>query len=373
MPVAAIVANTSWNIWNYRLSLIRALHARGWEVICIAPYDRHVDKLLAEPGVRFVPLKRLDRKSLSPFKNTALFWELVRIFRREKPDITFLFTIKPNLLGNFAGALSRSKTISTIEGLGAAGTVSAKYKKWALFLYRQAFRFAEKTIFLNRDDLHDFIRHRAIRPEQSILVPGPGVDTTHFSPVKNEPHPIPVFLFMGRFLEEKGVFEYAKAALAVKKAGFSARFQLLGSIDPDNPSSLNTAELQAIIDQGAVEYLGRTDDVRDILAQTDILVLPSYYREGVPRSVLEAMAMEKLVITTDNAGCRDTVDIGKNGFLVPPKNAEALAEAFQKMIGLSGEKRHEMGRYSRQMVVSKFSDAVVLPLMLDPIIGRSNR
>lgn len=368
MPAKKIllVANTAWNLWNYRRTLIHALRTAGFEVVTAAPDDRFSPL----PETRFVPLKHLSRRSFSPLKNLYALLELYRLLKHERPDAALLYTIKPNILGNLAARLTDTTAISVVEGLGHSGGPATRWRWLARPLYRLAFKFAARVVFLNRDDARDFLAQKLVTPAQCRIIPGPGIDTEFFRPpavhvAKVDKAATVTFLFCGRLLYEKGIREFIEAARVVHgSSGATAGFRVLGSPDPDNPSSVEPVELAAWRHEGIVQFFDAADDVRPQLHEADVLVLPSYYREGVPRSVLEAMAMEKIIVTTDTPGCRDTVEDGRNGFLVPPRRADLLAQTMLRILALPPETRTAMGRYGRAKVIREFSDAVVLPQYL---------
>jgi len=361
-----LVANTAWNLWNYRQSLIRAITQSGYRVVLVAPDDRFRDLLLQIPGVRFIALRHLSRKGLSPLQNLRLLLELFRIFRQETPDIALLYTVKPNILGNFAAALAGGvKTVSVVEGLGYSGSAAVRWRWLAALLYRLALRKTQKVVFLNRDDCREFLNKHLIRPAQAQIIPGPGIDLRHFQPVGNPPADPVVFLFSGRLLSEKGIREFAEAAKLLHRENARAIFRVLGAPDPGNPASIHKDEVSGWAADGFLEYLGSADDVRPTLAGAHVLVLPSFYREGVPRSVLEAMAMGKIIITTDTPGCRDTVEEGRNGFFVPPRDTVALLNAMRRVIQLTPEQRAGMSAWSIQKVKGEFRDGIVLPQYID--------
>ncbi len=361
----ALVASIAWTLWNYRLSLIKALESAGFEVILLAADDASRLHLEQHTHAKFFSLRQLSRRSLSPFQNLKFLIEIFFVLRHHRPDVALFFTIRPNTLGNLAAAAAGVPSISTVEGMGISGSSQGWLRRITLFLYRLAFRHASKVVFLNNDDLQDFFRQQIVSPEKALLVHGPGIDLQHFVPrAKEYPSEKTVFLFVARLLSEKGIREFAEAARLLKNKGVVAEFCVLGSTDSGNPTTISEAELQGWVQEGIVKHLGFLDDVRPAIAASDFLVLPSYYREGVPRSVLEAMGMEKPIITTDNVGCRDTVEEGKNGFLIPPRNVAALVEAMEKALALSPHQRAEMGRCSRQMAENEFGDQWVLPRYL---------
>ena len=366
-PRIALVASVAWTLWNYRLSLILALEAAGYEVLLLATEDPSRTQLEKHTRARFVPLYQLSRRSISLVQNLKFLVEIFQKLRDQKPDLVLFFTIRPNIFGNIAASLAGIPGIATIEGLGSSGS-SRWLQKITQPLYRLAFRHPRKVIFLNNDDLQEFLRLKIIHPEKALLVPGPGVDLDHFSPRKKEILvPKIVFLFVGRLLSAKGIREFAEAARRLKNKQIAAEFQVLGSVDPGNPCTISTQELTSWVQEGILFHLGFLEDVRPAIANADVMVLPSYYREGIPRSILEAMAMAKPILTTDNVGCRDTVTEGENGYLVPSRNVEALVEAMEKFVALSPEQRKEMGRFSRQKVEQAFGDEQVTPHYLDLI------
>ncbi|MFN0015255.1 MAG: glycosyltransferase family 4 protein [Saprospiraceae bacterium] len=354
-----LVANTAWNLWNYRRALTRALQDAGFEVVLAAPGDRFISLL----ETRFVSLQHLSRRSFSFFQNLRTLVELYRLFRRERPAVVLLYTVKPNILGNLAAWLAHSPTISVVEGLGHSGTSAARWRWLAAPLYRLALRSARRVIVLNRDDEQAFLYQKIAAPAQIVVIPGPGVDTDYFCPppTPRRTSSPTVFLFCGRLLSEKGIHEFVEAAQMVSRSGWEAEFRVLGSPDPGNPATVLEEQVRDWQQAGIVQFIGAADDVRPHLAEADVLILPSYYREGVPRSVLEAMAMEKIIVTTDTPGCRDTVDAGKNGFLIPPRRADLLAQIMLHILALPPDEWSVMGKYSRTKVIREFSDAVVLP------------
>ena len=364
-PRIALVASIAWTLWNYRLSLIKELESAGYEVILIAADDASRLHLEHHTYAKFFPLRQLSRRSLSPFQNLKFLIEIFFVLRHRRPDVVLFFTIRPNTLGNLAAAAAGIPSISTIEGMGISGSAQGWLRRLTHILYRLAFRHSSKVIFLNNDDLQDFLQQKIVSTRKALLVHGPGIDLEHFKPWPKEKHTEKiVFLFVARLLSEKGIREFAAAARILKNKGVSAEFRVLGSTDSGNPTTISETELEGWVREGIIKHLGFLDDVRPAIAEADVLVLPSYYREGVPRSVLEAMGMEKPIITTDNVGCRDTVQEGKNGFLIKSRNVDALVEAIEKILSLSTAQRAEMGRLSRQKAETEFGDEWVVPRYL---------
>lgn len=364
----ALIANTAWNLWNFRRSLIEALSAQGHELICVAPEDGYENRLQEIRGVRFIPLRHLSRKSLSITGNFHTFTELRQILRREQPHLAVFYTIKPNIYGAVAARQSGVPAIATIEGLGYAAMASPVLRQFIFFLYRFALKDAARVVFLNSDDRQIFLDRRVVKPDKTLIIRGTGIDTAYFSPDNKSDATGPVFIFIGRLLSDKGVREFVRAAQQVKRIAPQTQFRLLGSTDAGNPASIGEEELKQWIDEKAIEYMGQTDDVRPFISGADIIVLPSY-REGMPRVLLEGMAMGKAVITTQSAGCRETVEEGKNGFIVPSENADALAGAMLRYLALSPEQQRAMGSHSRHKAEQEFGNAVILPQYLQLFNG----
>ncbi|MCC7246680.1 MAG: glycosyltransferase, partial [Saprospiraceae bacterium] len=255
-----LVTNSAWNLWNFRRSLIERLSSEGYDIICAAPADGFEWHLSEFPRVQFIPLQFLSRKSIFRFDNVRLFFEISQLMQREQPDVSMFFTIKPNVLGVMAARWNRIPAISTIEGRGISATSQHWLRALSVILYRLAFRFVHRAIFINSDDYNDFIRYRIIVPEQAVLTNGPGVDVQHFSPRPRRGRSTGFsFLFPARLLSEKGIREYAEAAAILKKQGLNARFQIIGNTDSGNPTTITEGELQKWVGEGRVEYIGFTD------------------------------------------------------------------------------------------------------------------
>ncbi|MCC6283364.1 MAG: glycosyltransferase family 4 protein [Saprospiraceae bacterium] len=363
MAKIVLVANAAWNLWNFRRSLIELLVQEGFTIVCAAPEDGYQEKLRSLKGLRFVPLRRLTRKGLSIWNNLHSFLELLRLLRHERPDLVVCYTVKPNIFGSLAAQVAGIPAIASVEGQGYTATASGLFRFFIFLLYRLAFAFARRVIFLNHDDRREFLQHKAVKAEKTLVITGTGIDTEYFKPAAPEKHGACIFLFIGRLLSDKGIREFVRAAALVKAELPQVRFQILGSTDEGNPASIDAAELQQWVESQHIEYLGYTDDVRPFISGASAIVLPSY-REGMPRVLLEGMAMGKPVITTDSVGCRDTVEDGINGFIVPSENAAALSEAMFQFIRLSRAEQIAMSQYSRYKAVKKFSNDRVLPQYL---------
>lgn len=354
---------------TFRGSLLRAMVERGHRVVACAPSaSAEVAGALAEMGVSFrdVPFKRTG---VRPDQDLRALGALVALFREIRPDVVLGYTIKPVIWGLLAARLARvPRRFAMITGLGYAfmteGPRARLVSEVARRLYRLSLRGADAVFFQNPDDRALFEQLRLVRgPEQGVLINGSGVEVDLYQPAPF-PDGAPAFLLIGRLLGDKGVREYVEAARTVRARHPRAVFRLAGWTD-ENPSSISQRELDSWVREGVIEFLGGLADVRPAMAAASVYVLPSY-REGTPRSVLEAMAMGRPVVTTDAPGCRETVRDGVNGFLVPVRDAAALAGAMERFVA-DPELAPAMGRESRALALEKYDvrkvNAVILRTM----------
>ncbi|MGI9510966.1 MAG: glycosyltransferase family 4 protein [Geminicoccaceae bacterium] len=321
----------------FRQPLLQAMVELGHSVTACAPdATKPLIERLEAIGVGYhdVPL---DRTGLNPVKDAITIGALIALFRRERPDALLSYTIKPVIYGSLAAkAAGLPNAFAMITGAGKASTSQEGLKQWfarsmARLLYRQALKHNKAIMFQNPDDREMFKTFNLVRPSQHLVtLNGSGVDLEAFKPAPLPTEP-PSFLLIARLIEEKGVREYVDAARAVKSRHPDASFRLVGWID-DQPGAIRRDELEAWIAEGTIEYLGRLDDVRPAIADSSVYVLPSYYPEGTPRSILEAMAMGRPIITTDMPGCRETVQEGTNGYLVPAQDQRQLVAAMERFI-----------------------------------------
>jgi glycosyltransferase involved in cell wall biosynthesis len=361
-----LAGNSSWNIVNFRSGLIHALKAAGYEPVVIAPVDPAAEQRMAQLGVERIVIG-MERSGLNPFADLRLMLTYRRLLKNLRPIAYLGFTIKPNIYGGIAARFAGVPLIANISGLG---TVFLK-RGWLLALvsrlYRFAFKQAAVTFFQNPDDLALFVDRGLVNQAQARLLPGSGVDLERFQPAPPMPGP-DTFLFIGRLLGDKGVREFVEAARIVQSEVPEVRFQLLGPIDEGNRSAVTKREVDHWVAEGTVDYLGATEDVRPYIGRATAVVLPSY-REGLPRSLLEAAAMARPLIASDVPGCRELVEPGVNGFLCEVSNANSLAKALKMIMKTSGEARSRMGEASRQMVERRYSQTVVISAYLD-VLGK---
>ncbi len=363
------VANVSRDLYNFRVGLMKALKKKGFEIVCIAPKDSFSEKFIKE-GFRYISVEVLKREEKGLFKNILLILELYKIYKKEKPLLVLHYTIKPNILGNISAKLARIKSFSVVTGLGSFFVDKNMMQLALKYLYRFSFRFTERVFFLNREDKELFIKDRIVDHNKAVLIKGEGIDTELFSTEfckgylkRNEKF---IFLLIARLLWDKGIGEFVESAKRVKERYPNTEFWLLGTIDRANPTRIPIETIKDWEGKGIIKYLGVAEDVRPFICQSDVVVLPSY-REGIPRSLLEAISMGKPIITTDTAGCREVVEDGKNGFLVKVKDVKSLTDAMIRFIELPKEKRSEMGRHSRKKAIEEFDENIIIDKYLEVI------
>lgn len=363
-----LISNTAWSIYNFRSRLISSLRGKEYDVVVVAPQGDYGAKL-SGLGCRYIPLE-MDNKGTNPLRDAWLLLSFIKIFLRERPQCVLCYTIKPNIYGSLAGRIAGVPVINNVAGLGTVFSRPSWITPIAKFLYRWAFQGSGHVFFQNANDLRFFQDLGLAKVNRSSLLPGSGVDIDRFRPsnAKRDGHTRATsFLMTGRLLWEKGVGEYVEAARLVKSRFPSARFKLLGFVGVPNPTAVPRSAIDQWVKEGVVEYLGHTSDVLPHLAAADCVVLPSYYGEGTPRSLLEAASIGKPIITTDMPGCRDTVEDGKTGFLVRPRDIRDLADKMETIIGLGPERRASLGLQGRQKMVREFDERIVIEKYLSAI------
>lgn len=353
-PTIVLIASYPQSLINFRLALMQEFLALGYRVLAIAPHDPVVEKKLAAFNIHYLSIP-LERNGLNPLSDLILCNTLRKILQVEKPNIVFSYTIKPIIYGSIAAKLAGIKHIySMITGTGYVFLDHNLKSRFVGFIARKLFRLAlhfnTLVYFQNTDNLAFFKEKKIISQQKSTaVINGSGVDCQAFSPT---PQPTDIsFLMIARLLYDKGIREYIAAARRIKQYYPAISCKLAGWIDT-NPNSITQQELNSWIQEGIIEFLGQLTDVRHAIADASVYVLPSYH-EGTPRTVLEAMAMGRPIITTDAPGCKETVVSQKNGFCIPVKDANALYQAMEFFL-LSPDKIHPMGQASRDLAVEKY-------------------
>ncbi len=333
-----ILSSLAYSLVNFRGALLASLVSAGHEVVACAPdRDPQTEAALADMGVRFRQT-RMDRTGTNPFADLKTLFTYVSLLSEEAPDLVLAYTQKPIIYGGIACRLTRSpaRFHALVTGLGhvfspGGGIARALMRRIVAVLYRLAVRKAAAVYVFNRDDPEELWRHHILPRWRTVIqLPGSGVDTTSFTPAPLPGGPV-TFLLIARLMRDKGLSEFAAAAEITRETDPAVRFQIVGPLDP-NPTGISHEEIARWRATGHVDYLGETRDVRPFLAAAHVFVLPSYYREGLPRTILEAMACGRAVITTDMPGCCEPITIGENGLLVPPRDPVALARAMQRFV-----------------------------------------
>ncbi|MCG8440963.1 MAG: glycosyltransferase family 4 protein [Caulobacterales bacterium] len=364
-------ANTSWNLLNFRRPIIESLVAGGHEVVALAPRDDH-SAALEGLGCRFAPLT-MDAKGMSPFADALLFARLWRFFRRERPDAVLGYTIKNNLYGGAAARRLGVPFLPNVTGLGTMFASETLFSRLLWTLYRHAFGRSPTVFFQNRENMELALAKGAVTQSQARLLPGSGVDIAHFAPTPLPGDPArPAFLLIARLLWDKGVGEYAAAARAVRERHPGARFRLLGFHDESDPASVDRPTLDGWIADGVLEYVGQTDDVRPFISRSDCVILPSYYREGTPRSLLEAAAMGRPIITSDMPGCRDVVIDAASGFLCRPRDVTDLIDKIEAVIAAGPDGRARMGAQGRALIARDYDQRHVVEAYMRAVADLSS-
>lgn len=377
MMRVAVIGTVSSSLLSFRGHLIKDMVSLGHNVLAFAiDYDEDAKKRGRALGAE--PIKYdLDRTGLNPLKDLKSVWQLARLLRAHKVDLVFSYFLKPAIYGTLAGVFAGVPTrYVLLPGLGYAFTDDGN--RWQLYkqlvgigirsLLRVSLSRAEAVFLYNPDDIDEVQRRGLVRRDKIVQVNGTGVDLEAFQPAPPVKEPL-TFLLAARLLREKGVREYAEAARRVKRKYPCARFFLLGGLDT-NPSALERTEVEAWVSEGLLEWPGHVNDVREWLERASVFVLPSY-REGVPRSTQEAMAMARPIITTDAPGCRETVVEGKNGFLVPPRDPWGLAEAMERFLA-DPSLIEQMGRESRKLAEERFDVRSINRRLLETMgLGRA--
>ncbi len=362
-----LVANSTWNIYNFRLNIVNKLLENNIEVKVLAPIDEYLEYKEKYPQVQHIALRTLKRDSTNPFRDLLLTIELIRKYKWLKPDLVLHFTNKPNIYGGFACKYTGSKSIAVVTGLGYTFIHSGFLNKIVRFLYKLSGKTHCKFIFENKDDKALFIKENIVTKENAHAVKGCGVNTDYYNVLPNGQIKNDItFTFIGRLLYDKGINEFIEAAKIVKQKNKHAKFIVIGEFDESNPATIDKETLAKWVDEGIIDYKGFVKDIRPLIGTSDCIVLPSY-REGMPRTLLEGMSMAKPIITTDVPGCRETIIENKNGFIVQAKDHFALAKSFDTMAQLSYEERKKMGQQGRRFCETIFDDKLIAQEIFDII------
>lgn len=356
-----ILINSSWNVINFRSNLVKEMVRHGHEVIVLANRDKYTP-LLKTLGCEYSNIK-FKSKSLNPYSELKLFVQIFLKIKLINPDFILTFTIKPNIYGSLAARFLKIRSINNIAGLGIAHS-SFLLRNLVKNLYKVSLKHCYKCFFQNSDDRSYFLDQYIVSESKAILLPGSGVDLQKFRVnelVKKSRYDSSQFNFLlsARILWSKGVGEYIRAAKMIKKEFDQVNFWLVGFTNVDNRDAVPVADIINWDDEGTIIFKGSTDNMMSVLESVHCFVLPTYYPEGTPKSLLEASAMELPIITTDTPGCRDVVEDGVTGYLCKQKDHKDLYKKMKKILKLSNLDRQSMGYLARKSMIKKFDDKIV--------------
>lgn len=351
----AFVANTSWNIYNFRKGLVQHFLREGHRVIVMAPIDRYTD-LVIKWGVDFFETP-LDGTGANPLKDWSYLRKLIFSLKTEKPSIILSYTIKSNIYSSIASRMLKIPVICNVSGLGTVFLVKGITGVIAMLLYKVAFRFSTKVCFQNLDDKELFTSKINLSADRIGLLPGSGINVQDFAY-----QPVTIgkptrFLMIARLIVEKGVREYAEAARAFDEK--DASFTLVGDLDENHARAIAKSELEEWVDGGFISYQPHSDDIKKLIVEHEVIVLPSY-REGTPRTLLEAGAIGRPLIASDVPGCREVVRNKVNGFLFDLQSDKDFINAIQQYIDLKHEQKIKMGQLSRELIEDQFDEAIII-------------
>ena len=359
MTKIILSSNTDWYLYNFRLSLAKEILDHGYDLLLLSPPGRYSEILLSD-GMRWQAI-RLSR-GLNPISDFSTLLQYIGVYRREQPDLVHHFTFKPVIFGSIAARYAGiPATVNSVTGLGYLFVNPGRLAPLLRLVVRPLLRLALKskngmTIFQNKEDAHFFEAQGLVRSGQYLTIESSGVDVERFSPTP-EPAGDPIILLAARMLWDKGVGELVEAARILSRQGVQGKVVLVGDVDSGNPATIGEAQLRDWADEGVVEWWGHQDDMPEILGRCHVVVLPSY-GEGVSRTLIEAAAAGRPIVASDVPGCREVVSHGKNGFLVPPKDPRALADAISRLLS-DRDLRTRMGQAGRDIALERFSDKLV--------------
>lgn len=353
-----LTSNTSWYLYNFREGTIRAFIDDGYKVYCVAPYDEYSAKLEAF-GVVFIPLNVIG-KSVNPFNELRSILSIFKTLRTTSPDVVFNFTIKMNIYFGICCQILKIPYVNNVSGLGTAFLHNNLIYRLSRKLYEMTNKKSRNVFFQNEEDMAYFIDRGIVDPLNVILLPGSGIDTQKFAFKKKASSENPLhFLMISRLIADKGVREFVVAAALVKKQYPLIEFTLVGDDKVSNKTAITSKEINQWKRDGAVKLTGNQINIMDYIYTSDVLVLPSY-REGMPRTVLEAASCGRPAIVSDVPGCRHSIVEDETGWLVPVKNSQSLADMMINLIEGDYQKISEAGQQARKHVEKNFCHSIVI-------------
>lgn len=365
MNKIVLVSNASWTMIKFRLGLMKRLKEFGYEVIVLSPKDKY-SKKIEDIGCKFIDIN-IDNKGVNPINDFKLIYNLYKLYKGLKADLIIHYTVKPNIYGSISSMFSGTKCMSVIPGLGYSFINDNTTSKIVKILYKMALKIPKAVWFINEDDRRIFLESNLVNVNKTDMINSEGINTEYFKPLgkKSDDNKIR-FLLIARILKDKGVYEYIEAAKIINKKYTNVTFQLLGPIYTLNPSSISKKEVDSWHNSAIIEYLGQVEDVRNYIADSDCVVLPSY-REGKGMTLVESASMEKPIIATNVPGCKDVVDDGVNGYLCKVKNSKDLADKIEMMLNLTKDERETMGKLGRNKIKKEMDENIIIEKYLKAI------
>jgi glycosyltransferase involved in cell wall biosynthesis len=368
MKKILLINNENISVRNHRIPFMKFLIERGYEVVVASAFiDDENNKI--NDLCRFIELKRLNIHSQNPIIDLLFLFELLSLYRNEKPDFIFHFTAKPNIYGSIVAFLLSIPSVATVNGLGRIFEGEGFKNKLVSYLYKISISKSKKIFFQNYDDFGLFLEKKIITREKASVVFGSGIDTSTVFPItsENRTNNVIKFLFASRLIWAKGVKELIEATELIKNryTNINIEVNIFGYLAVHDKSAVPLEYLLEFDKLGVIKYHGPSESLINEIKKNDVVILPSYYREGIPKILIEALALGKPIITTNNVGCREVVEEGKNGFLVDIKDSLALANAMIKMRELSNEKFKEFGDYSRNKAIKDFDQKKIFSEYLE--------
>ena len=363
----AFVGNTSFSIYKFRLGVIKSFISDGYDVYVIAPVDEY-SSLFEKEGIKYIPIN-IESKSKNVLTDLKTVINLSKIYKSNKIDFIFHYTIKPIIYGSFAARLCKIPTIAVTTGLGYTFQSQGFFNWFIIQLYKAALSNVKEVWFLNSHDKEKFIESEIVKENKTFILPSEGIDTSFYTPQKKKDNIKTFkFLLLSRLIKGKGIEEYIKAANKLKKKGLDIDCQLLGKVEAEESIiSVPLKEVMKWHNKGTITYLGEYIDIREYIANCDCVVLPTYYMEGVPRCLMEGMSMERPIITTDNVGSNELIIDKVNGFKCESKNVTSLTEKMEKMYSTSIEDRIIMGKNGRQRILDLFDENRIIQIYKEKI------
>ncbi|MEO8080997.1 MAG: glycosyltransferase family 4 protein [Caldimonas sp.] len=361
----ALIGNQAWAVLKFRSRLIETLRADGYRVVVLAHRDATFERLRPLCD-ELIDVKMVLRQisPLGDLRTLAAYW---RHLRRLDPFAVLSFSIKPNIYGSLVCRWLRLPVVNNVTGLGAIELRSGRVASTVRWLYRRSFSHSHRVFFQNPQDMQAMLAQAIVGPDQARLLPGSGVDTARFTPAVRAPGDRIRFCMIARLLRDKGVVEFAEAAGKLRSRHPDLQFDLWGILDAADPRCVTRAEVAAWEERGWLGFHGEARDAAQAFEFADVVVLPSFYPEGTPRTLLEAGSMALPCITTDMPGCRDAVVHEVTGFLCPPRDAGALAEAMMRAVEIGPEGRRAMGERARARILTEFDEDIVLAAYRDQL------